>query len=80
MEHLLEGFKDAATADHGMHACPASKDRIRDMCKTALIRLSSKLSSAEEMTLCGKLLTSLTSSDDVSMLKAIGTILYFTDV
>jgi len=66
MEHLLEGFKDAATADHGMRACPASKERIREMCKLALIRLSSRVSSVEEMTLCGKLLTSLASSDDVS--------------
>lgn len=81
MDHVLKGFKDAATADHGMHSCPASKERLKDMCKKTLIGLSSKLPSAEEMTLCDAVLESLHSSDDndEQLLKAIGTILYFSD-
>lgn len=87
MDRILEGFKNGATADHGMHSCPASKARLKNMCKKTLIGLSSKLSSAEEMALCDATLTSLCPSasstndkdDEEQLLKAIGTILYFSD-
>ena len=84
MDHVLEGFRNGATVDHGMHSCPASKERLKKMCKKTLVRLSSKLSSADEMALCEATLDSLhsystQSDDEEQLLKAIGTILYFSD-
>ena len=74
---LMKGLKEAATLDHGMHTYPVSSKDLLGICHRTLSSLSTHWTGDCQKQLRDKALDDLSSTDEGTVLKAIGTLLYF---
>ena len=74
---LMKGLKEAATLDHGMHTYPVSSKDLLGICHRTLSSLSTHWTGECQKQLRDKALDDLSSTDEGTVLKAIGTLLYF---